>query len=160
MTARPVMNGTPLTTDFARGSSPLTEKEAFGHVADKLGEVIDGLRALAKRQPLKRHPGRRLNLRQTFGFVAEQFTLLRDSIRAVALLRGHERWLGIAQQVEGLRDGFLKIDSTPLLAWPEGQLLHIADKLALVRHIVSRMRDRPATDMAGRRMTRNLILPN
>lgn len=147
------------TKDFARGSSPLSEKEAFGHVADKLGEIIDGLKALAERKPLKRHPGRRLSLRQTFAFVADNFTMCRDAMRSVALLRGHENWLLFARQVELLRDNFMRFDSTPLLAWPEAQMLMIAGNLDMIRLRVVRMRDRPMSQTI--KATRGgLILPN
>ena len=125
-----------VTRDFPSGSSPLTEKEALGHLSDKLGEITDGLRALAFRSPL-----RKKTLRQTLAHVQGNMTMARDSLRAVALLRGNAKWLDIAKSVEQLRDSLSAIETQKLSGWPTHHLLAIAGNFAVIKDGVLVMKD-------------------
>lgn len=121
--------------DFDRGSSRMRESDAFGHVADKLGEVSDHLRAMAFRMGI-----RGKSLRATYAALLNNMTMLRDSMRAVALLRGNEHWLPLAAAVVDMRESLGLLETEMLRGWPTLHFLNVADKLDQMKIIVEKKR--------------------
>ncbi len=124
------------TVDFPSGSSPMRDADAFGHVAEHLGEIGDALRALAFRGGVHGKTAR-----STFAHLIGQMNQTRDSLRAVALLRGNEKWLPFASMVEDMRVALTQIGMAELRGWPTQHFLALAKNFSIIAGKCKAMKD-------------------
>ncbi|HVB17279.1 MAG TPA: hypothetical protein VNF04_12140 [Stellaceae bacterium] len=130
--------------DFPNTSSPLTEREAFGNAADRLGDAASGLRRIAT-EKLGRN-----EFAHAMARTSNALTCARDALRGVALLRSDERYIALAALADDLRASYLGLSVTKLTYWPARELCAIAAAIDFARVKIMKLKDAPEPPLIDR----------